>query len=198
MPASSPSMAQKTAFFTFSPWGRGTSIRFMKAAEPTSTWSPGCWRRGLRLIAAQAVRPAEDGPLGAEQVVEELFQPTARVPDQGGGVATTRSTEKSPKTLMPLSSTKPGGNRSRSVMRTRLPRRDPAAPGQPAQGTAALGDPAGHLVEGAAIGQCPAEAGGGSEGGGETPHQVLPSPMPKEASREKTMQASSRTGQNTR
>ena len=59
---------------------------------------------------------------------------------------------------------------------------DPVAPpgpgraGPAGQGTAALGDPAGHLVEGAAIGQCPAEAGGGSEGGGETPHQVLPLP----------------------
>ena len=41
MPASSPSMAQNTAFFTLSPWGRVISISPMKAAEPTST----CWFR---------------------------------------------------------------------------------------------------------------------------------------------------------
>lgn len=81
-------MAQKTAFFTFSPWGRGTSLRFMKAAEPHQHLvPPDVGGEASALIAAQAVRPAEDGPLGAEQVVEELFQPTARVPDQGGGVA---------------------------------------------------------------------------------------------------------------
>ena len=39
-PDSWPLMAQNTAFFTFSPWGRRTFISFIKAAEPTSTSSP--------------------------------------------------------------------------------------------------------------------------------------------------------------
>ena len=130
-------------------------------------------RQAASLIAAQVLSVPKNGSLGTEQIVEQLGQAAARIPDQGGGVPhhlldgpvaeyldavefhITRweqvpVSEEDPVPLLGLGCPRPAG-----------------------QSRAAGGQPPGQLVEGAAIHQSTAEGGGGGKGGGEAPQQVL-------------------------
>lgn len=73
------------------------------------------------LVALEAAAPAVDRTLCPEQVVKDLVQARAALPVRVAQTAITFSTEKSPKTLMPLRDTMPGGKRSVSVSRMALP-----------------------------------------------------------------------------
>ena len=102
-------------------------------------------------------------------VVEQLGQAAARVPDEGGRVGHHPLHGEVPQDLI--------------AVELHIPRREqvpvgeehPVAlpgtgrPGPAGQGSAALDEPPGDFVEGAAIGQCPAKGGGGAEQGGHAP-----------------------------
>ncbi|CUP55479.1 Uncharacterised protein [Flavonifractor plautii] len=121
MPASSPSMAQNTAFFTLSPWGRVISIRCMKDAEPTST----CWSRMTADRPPSYTQKSEarryTHPWARSRSWKSLSSPQPASRIRVAVSDTTLSTGKSPKILMPLRDTQPGGKKSVSLSRMPLP-----------------------------------------------------------------------------
>ena len=131
MPASSPSMAQKTALFTLRPWGRGTSIRAMKEAEPTRWTPPDLCRESAPLVALEAAGPAVDRPLGAQEVVKSLSRPEPLSRMRVAHTATTFSTGKSPKTLIAVEGHRPRGEEV--GIGEEDGRTHPGHPGQPAR-----------------------------------------------------------------
>ena len=122
------------------------------------------------LIHAEVGGAAVHAPLGAEQVVEELVQPAARVPDKGGGVGHHLVHRKVPKDLDAVE-----GHAARRE-KVGVVEQDAAAAGgsdpvPPGDGGPRLAQPLGKAQPRQGEAQRPGQGGAGGEHGGQAPEQ---------------------------
>ena len=135
--------------------------------------APDIGGQSAALVAAQVVRLAEDAALGPHEIVKQLGQTAARVPDQGGGVAHHPLNGVVSKDLDAVELYIARGKQVAvgDDHPVALPGLDHSRPS--GQGRAALSQAAGHLVEGPGIDQASAQGGGGGKGGRQAPQQML-------------------------
>lgn len=128
------------------------------------------------LVALEAAAPAVDRTLCPEQVVKDLVQARAALPDEGGTDGHHLFHGKVSKDLNAVEGYHAGGKEVGVGEQDGPARSNRSGPAR--QGGSAGGEPPGQGPVGTGKNEQPGEGCGGRQRGGEAPEQVIPSPLP--------------------